>query len=155
MRTGYKDCKHCGTTYTVQFSGDDVTGIPKIYQDFDYCPECKKSIVLALEQVPVKYEYQSVRTDEVDLATLQKWEKEYLDEMNKKGSNLSKRIFAHVYNVEAKEHNVIEQVIGREDKTGRVYVYSYWPSKPEEVIITVRKKINLITNEPVGYEIRR
>lgn len=163
MRTGNQECKHCGTTYTVQYSGShDVTGIPREYQDKEYCGDCKKVIVEALSNVVKKFEYRHVETDEVNLDTLLRWEKENLEEYrilmdsNAPGYLLpqAKRVFAHLMNQEMTESQVIEQVIGREEKKGRIYIYCYWPSKRDECTITVEKRINLLTDEEVGYKLR-
>lgn len=158
------DCKHCGVEYMHQWSGNyNATGIQREYRDEEYCPECKKAIVDALSQIPVKFEYRGVVTDEVDLDTLLKWEKENLEEYrmlmdsNAAGFLLpqGKRVFAKLANSDMTEHQSVEQVIGREDKKGRIYIYCYWPSKINECSITVQRKVNLITGEPGEYKIQK
>jgi hypothetical protein len=158
------DCKHCGIEYVHQWSGNyNATGIQREYQDGEYCPECKKAIVDALAIIPVKFEYKGVQTTEVDLETLKRWEEEFLEEhrviadSNMRGNMLpiSRRVFAKLVKSDFTESQVIEQVIGRDDKEGRIYVYSYWPSNIDECIISVQRKVNLITGEPGEYKIQK
>lgn len=155
MRTGINECKHCLDEYDVQFSGENVLDIPREYQDHEYCPECKKAIVDALAKIPKKYAYKYVKTTEVDLDTLERWEQEKIDEINKKGGIHSIRVIATLMNGKTGEHQKAREVIGREDKLGRVYVYCYWPSKREECSITVQKRIKLDTGEEIRYKIKR
>jgi len=159
MKLAIHDCIHCGTQYTHQCSGSyDAVDTPREYRDKDYCPDCKKVIFEALSNIPKKFEYKFVVTDEVNLETLLRWEKEEIEDAKKIGSHewllpKAKRIFASVMNQEMTETMKTEQVIGREDKKGRRYIYSYWPSKPNECRITVEKKVNLITGEELNYKI--
>ena len=78
-----RECKHCGVDIP-DFYFYESTGASSKYKDDDYCPECKKAIVDALKKIPVKFAYQDVKTDEVDLETLMRWEKEHKEEVNKK-----------------------------------------------------------------------
>jgi copper chaperone CopZ len=147
-----------------QWSGNyNATGIQREYQDKEYCPECKKAIVDALSKIPVKFEYKGVQTAEVDLETLKRWEEEFLEEQRVIANSntggymlpIGRRVFAKLVKSDFTESQVIEQVIGREDKEGRIYVYSYWPSKIDECIISVQRKVNLITGEPGEYKIQK
>lgn len=53
MRTTRKRCKHCGIEYSYQLSGNwDYK-----YNDEHYCPDCKKVMLEALENVPKKFTY--------------------------------------------------------------------------------------------------
>ena len=161
MRIGIQDCKHCGVQYEAQYSGENVLDVPREYQDLEYCPECKKAIVDALSTIPVKFEYKGVQTDEVDLETLLRWEKEIEDERAQqleKGKMLfpvSRRIFAGLYDSKNGEPQTIRQVIGKEDKKGRVYIYCYWPSDKINNTISVQRRVNLITGEPGDYKIQK
>jgi hypothetical protein len=161
MRLAIHECKHCGEEYTHQWSGNyDAVDTPKEYRDQEYCPECKKAIVCALITIPVKYAYKPVKTDEVDLDTLLRWEKENIEEKLKEYENSPcffpniKRVFARAYSEERKEYQCIEQVIGREDKSGRIYVYSYWPSDKSNYTTTVQRRVNLQTGEPGKYKLQ-
>lgn len=150
MRIAIHECKHCGEEYNFQWSGNyDALEIPKEHRDEKFCPVCKQAIYEALLKIPVKYEYRSVPTDEVSLETLLRWENENKEEHS--GFPLAIRVFASLYNWETRESQVIREVIGREDKDGRVYIYSFWPSKPEECRIVVKRKVNLETMEPGKY----
>lgn len=154
MRLAIHECKHCGDEYTHQWSGNyDAVDTPKEYRDQDYCPECKKAIVEALKEIPVKFKYEFADTDEVDLDTLERWEKEFWEEARVQGKLYAKRVFASLFNWDKQESQKTEQVIGREDKKGRIYIYSYWPSKRDEYTIRVEKRKNLITGELGKYKI--
>ena len=162
MRLAIHNCKHCGTEYTHQWSGNyDAVDTPKELRDKDYCPDCKKVVNEALLLIPKKFDYKFVDTDEVDLDTLLRWEKEEAEEFQiKQESNMAgfmlprmKRVFPSLVSHDLKESMKTEQVIGREDKKGRKYIYSYWPSKPEQAKIRVEKYVNLITGEEVKYRL--
>lgn len=160
MKVGVFECKHCGTEYNHQYSGSyDATDTPKEYRDDKYCPRCKEAIVSVLKTIPVKFEYQPVKINEVDLLTLLRWKKEMFQEQEAQKDMtklpIVRKIFAKLYNEERNELQIIREVVGREDKKGRIYVYSYYPSKKEEYTIRVKKRIDLITGEEVGYKINK
>lgn len=165
MRIGICDCKHCGTEYEYQFSGSwDAIDVPREYRDREYCPECMQAVVGALKAIPRKFAYKDVETDEVDLDTLLRWEKEDRDEHEQKMKDFevqgkvllpkSVRIFAGLRNLETGEHDIIREVIGREDKKGRIYIYCYWSSDKSKQRITVERRVNLLTGELLQYKIR-
>lgn len=161
MRLANQECKHCGVEYETQYSGENVLEIPREYQDHEYCPECKKAIVDALGTIPVKFDYKFVVTNEVNLNTLLKWEKDEEEEARVlRESNVwllpkARRVFPSMMNQEMTESRKMGQVIGRDEKKGRTYIYSYWPSKLSECTITVNKKVNLLTGEELSYFITK
>ena len=166
MLVTINECKHCGTEYNYQLSGSyNATGIPREYQDDRYCPECKQAIVEALKKIPKKYAWKDVPTDEVDLDTLLRWEKEHVQDYEKKKEEaekegkvifpMMKRVLVGLANLKTGERDIVNEVIGREDKAGRVYIYSYWSSDMSKQRITVERKVNLLTGEPGKYKIKK
>lgn len=70
MKTIVQRCKHCKQSYTYQISGN---GCLDKYNDKDYCLNCKKSIVDALNETPQRYEgiYKEIPFDEELFSTFQ------------------------------------------------------------------------------------
>lgn len=162
MRTATLECKHCGVDYNHQFSGSyDVIDTPKEYRSSEHCPGCQKVIYDALNNIPRKFDWKYVTTTEVSLEQLIEWEKLPLEEQKVDDlGNVVKfptvrRVFPTLYNVDNNEHERVSEVIGRGDKKDRVYLYQYWPSKPEESVIRVKKRINIETGEQVRYFIKK
>jgi len=156
MRHQYEECKHCGTDIP-DFYFYESSGISREYQDDEYCPECKKTIIDALKKIPVKFAYKDVPTDEVDLETLLRWEKEHKDEINAKGGLHFVRVLVGLRNIYTGEHDVVREVIGREDKEGRTYIYSYWSSAMEDKSkqrITVERRVELATGKAGRYKLK-
>ena len=149
MRIAICRCKHCQIKYSWQASGNWNLNTPEDYNDSEYCPDCKKTIVDALSKIPKKRDKVSVETDEVDLATLERWEIE--ERNNHKGFPPVKRVFATLYNWDRQEHKIIRQVDGRDEHEGKVYIYNYCPSEKENCRILVDKEKNLETGEIIGY----
>ena len=155
-------CKHCGAEYLTQLSGTYAAiDTPKEYQSTDHCPDCQKVIVEALALIPVKFVNRFVKTDEVSLQLLLGWEMMNNDEKQKEYDSgkimfpIGRRVFASSYNVERNESNCICGVIGRDLFKGRIYIYSYWPSNPEEYTILVEMRVDLITGKNVKYIINK
>lgn len=166
MRIAIHECKHCCVEYHFQWSGSyDAIDVPREYQDEKYCPECKKAIVEALAKITKKFSYKDVQTDEVDLETLLRWEKEHIEDYKKTQEEaakegkvmfpMSKRILAGLANLETGERDIVNEVIGREDKKGRIYIYSYWSSDKSRQRISVERRVNLITGEPGKYKLKK
>ena len=162
MRTATIECKHCGVEYTHQYSGSyDVVDTPKEYRSSEHCPECQKAIFDALNNIPIKFEWKFIPTTEVSLEQLIEWENIPEEEQkygvfgNEIKLPIAKRVFPTLYSTVNNEHQKASEVIGRDDKEGRVYIYCYWPSKPEEAVISVKKRINIGTGEEIGYFIKR
>lgn len=143
MRTGIIECKHCLDDYLYQYSGEPIGDIPRELKDDRYCPACKKVIVDALSIIPKKFEYKWIDTDEVDLDTLIRWEKEWLDVRKSSMLPLARRVFMSLYDENRQEYSITREVNGRYDKIGRTYIYSYWPSKKEDCKITRKMKVRI------------
>ena len=54
MRSWICRCKHCGKEYSYQASGE---GCNNKLNNEEYCPECMKAILNALEKIPVRFEH--------------------------------------------------------------------------------------------------
>ena len=54
MRSWICRCKHCGKEYSYQASGE---GCNNKLNNEEYCPECMKAILDALEKIPVRFEH--------------------------------------------------------------------------------------------------
>jgi copper chaperone CopZ len=148
------ECKHCGTQYRFQASGYNPNQENE-NQDDKHCHDCKTAIIEALQKIPVKFGYKNVPTTEVTLNQLLKWEEEHEYRAAKRGGfSLAQRVFAALYR--DGEHQIIREVVGGDDdeRYGRVYRYTYWPSEKENYTVVVEKRFNLITGEDVGYNIR-
>lgn len=145
-------CAHCGTEYMHQFSGSyEAVDTPKQYRSDKYCPECQKAIYDALLKVPVKFKNMFVFTDEVTLETLQQWEREWINDRRDDMFPMMKQVFAGLVNATTNDYTITEKVKGRGEFKGRTYIYTYWKSKPEDVKITVERRVNIITNEILNY----
>lgn len=157
MRTAIVECKHCGVEYITQLSGHNVLETPKKYQSREYCPECQKAIVDALSLISVKFKNKFVPTNEVTLDQLLEWEQaNYEEEKEKRIKNeclfpLMKKVFSEVYDTELNESSISKEIKGRYEHKNKIFHCLYFPSKKEEVRITVKMKVNLETNEKVKY----
>jgi hypothetical protein len=138
MRIGIIECKHCKTDYHYQFSGNDnAIDTPPDLRDNKYCPECKGAINQALTQIPIKFEWKYLPTDAVTL-------QELLDIENTPTTStgllpVAKRVFGTMWSTERNENSRAGEVKYK----NKTYHYSYWPSKSEEAIITVKTKVKL------------
>ena len=70
MRTCIVRCKHCGKEYSYQASGD---GCFDKLNNKDYCPECMKAILDALDKIPKRYEWRYNRCERPDEKTIEKF----------------------------------------------------------------------------------
>lgn len=80
MRLIIKQCKHCGTRYTYQASGD---GCFDRYNNREYCPDCYRAMMMALDKIPKKYhpQYKEVEIDNTIIEALERMKKEYDDKI--------------------------------------------------------------------------
>lgn len=111
MRTTRKRCKHCGNEYSYQLSGNGDYQ----YNDEHYCPDCKKVMLDALENVPKKFTYGwreipfiiSDRMKDVKQKTLSFWQ-----ECKKKNMPVMRRVYPTCFNskISKTEHFVINNV---------------------------------------------
>jgi len=145
-------CTHCGDVYSYQASGD---GCNRNENDPHYCPVCKTTINDALSQIPPKRVPRDVFTNEVTLETLQMWEK---NKTRSKGFPAFHRIIpGGIRQIKdgSFEYETVQEVVGQEDKKGRIYKYRYWKDKDGKRIsepkITVRMEIHKPTGTTTGY----
>jgi hypothetical protein len=164
----YLYCINCGDQYTFYKSGNYF---PK-YNDDQYCPVCKEAydnaIHNALSVIPKKSKTIWIETNEVNLDTILKWEKDIVDkhkkkeeEMREKGMPifpLMKKVYANMWDQETNEHSCSGSINTPEGIEKRIYSYFYWPSKKQEAVIKVHVRVNMegkileyLNNEKKGY----
>jgi hypothetical protein len=96
VREFHHRCRHCGTGYSYQASGE---GCHRPENDSTYCPECKLTTLKALEGIPKRFECRYRNVQEVPqyegltLNLLLKWEKEWKEEDAKKNVLRGQRIW--------------------------------------------------------------
>jgi len=142
MRVYFNYCVNCGAKYKYQASGSTWV-VDEKYNDHEYCPECKKAILEALDKIPKKSELKWIDTDLVDLDTLLEWEKleneEILIEYNGKEwaqkFPVMKRVFTTIWDPLSDEHSKTFQVNGREDHKDKLFCASYWPKSKKVISI--------------------
>ena len=100
-----KRCKHCGKTYGHQLSGNgDYT-----YNDANYCPDCKKVMLDALKNVPVKFEpsWKEIPVNITNnLASLKERVLSERKEIQEYGGILMRKAYPIVYNSSIKEAEI-------------------------------------------------
>lgn len=76
MRLVIKQCKHCGTRYTYQASGD---GCFDRYNNSEYCPDCYRVMMIALDKIPKKYhpQYKEIEADKTIIEALDRMKRDY------------------------------------------------------------------------------
>jgi len=156
MRTTPNECGHCGIEYSFYWSGQNI---PTHNSDI-YCTECEEArseaVKKAFGKIPVLFKNEYIITDEVNLDTLLRLEKENFDELERKNKEMVKekgnpyfplmrRVYASLYDSKTGETSKS----GGVSYNDRSYSYFYWPSKPEEAKIKVLERINVKTGEPV------
>lgn len=163
MRICISICSHCGIEYRWQASGNFWSlNTPKEYNDSKYCPSCRKAIVDALSAIPVLFCNKNVGIQdayEFD-PQLKSVTPDYIFELVKKrkaenavraASNLfpiMERVFANLYNTETNETSVSGAVT---DELSHGFFYRYWPSKPQEMKISVGMRIDNTSGKIVDY----
>lgn len=88
MHIEIKHCKNCGIEYRFQESGYDAD----LYNDHEYCPECKEAITLALNKIPRKTIVKYMVTHLVTLEQLEQFE---VDNKNDYIKNMNIRNYAY------------------------------------------------------------
>lgn len=142
-----KRCGHCKQEYTYQASGN---GCHNPLNDDYYCPECKEIILKALSDVPIKFKCITVLQTDVTLEQCKSWER--IEELVRNsetglGSLHMVRVFAGLADMKTGESQVIRQVKGQNQHRHKTFIYSYWPSKPEEAEVRVYMEENVMTGE--------
>lgn len=171
MRTCVDICVHCGKEYMWQASGSWALDTPEKYNSDKYCPDCKKALDDALAAIPVLFVNKNVKIQDAyefdpklkeitpayifDL--INKKEEELKKKSEESGWPICRRVYANFYNSETNEHSVSGEVQDRIDVEHRYYKrmrnfsYFYWPSKPEEMNISVSVRIDAKTNKILDY----
>lgn len=160
MRIGIVRCKHCHIMYEWQASGEYCLKTPQEYNDADYCPECKKAIIDALNAIPVKNSLVWERVTDISFPEMKAMIDGYEEKLREKNKNsmfpLMRRVFAGVYDTVNKVHSVQGQIsVDKEiDKYHTVkvhYFYSYFPGKEDEIRITVAMEKDNVNDKIIGY----
>lgn len=99
----------------------------------------------ALSKVPRKIEKAWIPTNEVTLDQLKAWEAEF------DSKEPIRRVGFPLFNLDrdgrAIESQKVAYVKGRDALTGNLYLYRYWPSRPEDAEIQVMVARDLQTGE--------
>ncbi len=162
MRHYYVYCQNCGDKYSYYASGHYF---PE-YNHADYCATCRKAMLEAFAKIPQKSECTWIETDEIDLNTILKWEKEVSDEYETmikekeaKGEFCFPRMrrvacsLARYEDMKFIEMQISGYVYGKDSKEGRYYCYAYWPSEKEQnkARITVSVRLSIPDREILEY----
>lgn len=92
------NCKHCGKTYNYQASGE---GCFNKFNDKDYCPTCKKAIIDALNNIPIRYVEKWKLISDVNYEELEELKKNYINKFN----------IAKIVSLNNKNNDYVEQFI--------------------------------------------
>lgn len=128
MHIEIKHCKNCGIEYRFQESGYGAD----LYNDHEYCPECKEAITLALNKIPRKTIVKYMVTHLVTLEQLEQFEVDNKNDYIKNnigGFPRIMRVFPEAFNVELNEGTITREVYGRDEHSDKVFIYHYYPSK--------------------------
>lgn len=147
-----KRCRHCGTKYYYQGSGP---GCLEELNDPNHCEYCKKAIIDALDNIPVKFEFRYVDIKELS-KEYQYITKEKILEWNKdfeegKIGRWCRRICMPLYDLEDPE-NIEKSIVITvpEGKfKGTDVEYRYWSKKHEWDNIRVKVEWDLIKDKIV------
>lgn len=82
-------CKHCQSVYVYYVSGGHYY-LP--YNDRDYCPDCKKAILSALDNIPRKFEAVFLNCDDITVEEIL----EELETRKKKAKEEDKIFFSRI-----------------------------------------------------------
>lgn len=124
----YARCQHCKDEYLYQSSGWE-TGK---FNDAVHCPNCKETIVTALNQIPRKFEphYRDIKElphfANITLEEILKWEKIHL--------NVPipiQQIFPGLINLNTGDNQHIRIVPGLDNYKGYKFQLSTWKINPE------------------------
>lgn len=130
MREHYIICNHCKQEYLFQASGFGASAL----NDERHCPECRSAINEALRLIPIKFKCVNVVVKDVDIDTVERWDKENMEEMAKRNDGLvSRRVFARLF--KRGETQVVNMIDGKEEHKGKLFMYYYWPSDRENAVV--------------------
>jgi hypothetical protein len=140
MTTHYeKTCKHCGTPYSFQGSGEWEGDYNQKLNDDSFCPTCKEAILQALSSIPKKFEWRFVESKAYTVKELIKMALRQDAEYFCKNIGVPvKRVFPQLIEKPGDNRYMTEEV----NTTTGVFRVSYWtgeelPSHPN----CVKKKV--------------
>ena len=138
MKVCLNFCKNCGAEYRYQASGSHWSlDTPKEYNDFDYCPECKKVIVDVLVKIPKKTEIRCIDTNDFTLDELLLKQEEYNNtlKLQQNGFPTTQQIFLSVTKADLSDITTTKKInINNID-----YYYTYWKKSKE--VISIKKEV--------------
>ena len=146
MRTCINFCKNCGIEYKYQMSGSVwLLDTEQRYNDFEYCPECKKKIVNSLSKVKKKTEIRTIKCNDFNLDECIQFEKEEVDAIrNPNGSfPIARRCFMSMYDIKSED---ISKTIYF-SKNSIKYYCTYWPKKHELINLSKEVRWDLINDK--------
>jgi hypothetical protein len=147
-------CVHCGCKYYYQGSG---YGCLEELNDPKYCRDCKKAIVDALENVPIRFEfrYVDIKTlgSEYQYITKEKiLEWNHACETGESGKRWCRRICMPLFDIEDPSNleNSIVITVPEGQFKGSDVEYHCWSKKPEWDNIRVKVEWDLIEDKLVN-----
>jgi hypothetical protein len=153
-------CKHCHIIYEWQASGEYCLDTPKEYNDENYCPECKKAIVDALNNIPIKKSLVWEKVTDISFSEMKRMIDNYEKKLREKDKDsafpLLRRVFPGCYDTENNVYSVEGQIYVDMKKdnfhTHKIhYRYFYFPGKENEIKITVAMEKDNASNKIIGY----
>ena len=146
-------CRHCRAVYHHYVSGCPPFVDTERLNDREYCPDCKKVILEALEKVPPKVEEFWETTDVVSKEDIETEHHRREEEAKANGTICFRRITVPLFDLVDPDNNNICGII---TMNGVTFHYSWWTKKDE---IEIRKKMerDLVTGKEVlwrDYESR-
>lgn len=148
MRIVGNYCKNCGAGYQWQASGHyDRLGIPRQFQDREYCPTCKEAVINALEPIPMVTETKFVITDQIGIETLLQNEKAKREELDKTA------LFPLLRQVRMSPDSPITGGVKMKinEWDWRTFSYSYPEGHPELAEIRMLVRIDIATQKIIDY----
>lgn len=112
-------CCNCKARYTYQASGWGAIE----FNDADYCPKCKKGIVVALRAIPPVCEHKWIPTNDVLVKTLVDIENEQWKAIKVAGGIPVRRVQSPLFNLEDPSNHHRNGIV---KLSGKTYRYEYW-----------------------------
>jgi hypothetical protein len=138
MRHALRRCRHCGTVYSYQQSGD---GCFKDTNDSRWCPTCMEVVNEALSTVPVLFEKVLVPTKDFTFDQLVKIENERFEAAKAAGVLALRQVPVPMFRGDPLPTESLEAHIVLVNN--REYFCSRWPSEPhdEQVMIAMERRV--------------
>lgn len=135
-----KRCRHCGTVYYFQASGECCNK----FNDEKYCSDCMGVIRDALETIEAKFKSEYVECNDVSFETLINIEKENESMAKKLGRIFAKRITVPLFDMDNPSNSNYTGMVDIGDET---YIYSGWTKTPEKNKVYKLMERNIKTRE--------